>query len=93
MRETRTELTPQYETAAQVWGRYFNAIPTAEDGGRSRTPWNNGIREAMEEAVEVEVSRPDWEDSTIRVKFEDGSVLSIVHPAQHFFVGFVRVIS
>jgi len=93
MRETRTELTPQYETAAQVWGRYFNAVPTAESGRRSPTPWNNGVREAIAEAVGVEGIYPDSEDSAIRVKFEDGSVLELGNPAQRVCAGFVRVIS
>jgi len=93
MRETRTELTPQYETTAQVWGRYFNAVPTAEDGRRSPTPWNNGVREAKREAEAVGILDPQLEDSAVRLKFEDGSVLEIVNPAQHFCAGFVRVLS
>jgi len=80
----------QYETEGEIWGRFFNAVPTTKDG-RSRTPWNNGVREAMAEAVEVEGSYHDSEDSAIRVKFKDGSILEIVNPAQHFCAGFVRV--
>jgi len=81
----------QYETEAEIWKRYFNAVPMTEDGRRSSTPWGNGVLEAMAEAVGVEGSYPDSEDSAIRVKFEDGSVLEIANPAQHFCAGFVRV--
>lgn len=83
----------QFEKEAETWGRFFNAVPTTEDGRRSSTPWGNGVREAMKEAVGVEGSCPDSEDSTIRLKFEDDSVLDIVNPAQHFCAGFVKVIS
>jgi len=81
------------ETEGEIWGRFFNAVPTAEGGRRSLTPWNNGVREAKREAKAVGILDPQLEDSAVRLKFEDGSVLEIVNPAQHFCAGFVRVIS
>jgi len=93
MKETETELTPQFETEGRVWERFFEAIPMTEDGCHSRTPWNNGVREAMEEAKAVEILDPQSEDPTIILNLEDGSVLELVNPAQHFCAGFVRLIS
>jgi len=83
----------KYETVAEIWKRYFNAVPTTEDGCHSRTPWGNGVREAMAEATAVGILDPQLEDPAVSLEFEDGSVLEIVNPAQKCFPGVARLIS